>query len=440
MRTELSVHRERAFLVGVGLRGFDGGEDAGLVELGLLAESAGAEVVGKAYQKRNRPDARYYLGSGKLKELALEAEAVEADVVIFDNDLTPAQVRNIEGVAEVKVIDRSELILDIFATHARTKQAILQVELAQLEYTFPRLTSMWTHLEKIEGGSIKTGIGTRGPGEQQLEVDRRLVRRRVRDLSRAVKRIEDRKAREVASRSDAFTVSLVGYTNAGKSTLLNALTGADVHVADRLFATLDTRTREWPLDARGKILLSDTVGFIRNLPHHLVTSFRATLEEAKRADLLLHVVDSSHPDVFGQIDAVSEVLDEIECSGKPAILVLNKIDREDDATRRLLLRKRHPEAVEISALRKEGLEILARRVQEFVEQGSEDVVVSVSVGDGRVRSWLQRVSVVNFERFDEEAAVMGVSMTASDLARFRKQFPQATVTRVKNTESTADTL
>ena len=245
-------------------------------------------------------------------------------MIIFDNDLSPAQTRNLEEATGVKVLDRSELILDIFASRAQTYQARLAVELAQLEYSLPRLKQMWTHLSRL-----KMGIGMRGPGEKQLEVDRRLVEKRIADLRSELNAIERRKEREVAARSDRMTVSLVGYTNAGKSTLLNALTGSDVLTENRLFATLDTRTRRWQLPGWGPVLLSDTVGFIRDLPHHLIASFKATLEEARQADLLLHVADASNPAVFDQIAVVYEVLEELGIQAKDTLLVLNKIDAAD---------------------------------------------------------------------------------------------------------------
>ena len=256
-------------------------------------------VVGSMLQKRQQIDIATYIGSGKVEELKALVEAQEADVVVFDNDLGPAQTRNLEKQLEVKVVDRTEVILDIFATHARTHEAHLQVELAQLEYAMPRLKRMWTHLSRYKGG-----IGVRGPGEKQLEEDRRLVAHRIQELKAKLAKIQARKEREVASRGDVPTVSLVGYTNAGKSTLMNALTEAGVLVEDKLFATLDTRTRRWRFRGGGHALLSDTVGFIRDLPHALVASFKATLEEARQADLLLHVVDASSPEAESQIQAV----------------------------------------------------------------------------------------------------------------------------------------
>ena len=246
-----------------------------LQELEGLATTAGANIVGHLLQRRQRPNTRTFLGKGKVEELIELVTYCDADVVIFDNDLTPAQTRNLEHALKVKVLDRTELILDIFASNAQTYESRLSVELAQLEYSLPRLKHMWTHLSRM-----KMGIGMRGPGEKQLEFDRRLVEKRIHELRSELKKIENRKERQVAARDDHMTVSLVGYTNAGKSTLLNTLTGADVLAEDKLFATLDTRTRRWQLPHWGPILLSDTVGFIRNLPHRLITSFKATLENS----------------------------------------------------------------------------------------------------------------------------------------------------------------
>ena len=257
-------------------------------------------------QRRDQPDTATYLGKGKVQELKVLVESHDADLIIFDNDLSPGQTRNLEKACGVKVIDRTELILDIFATHAQTYEARLAVELAQLEYSLPRLKQMWTHLSRI-----KMGVGMRGPGEKQLEVDRRLVEKRIYELKTELTSIQKRKERLVASRQDRMTVCLVGYTNAGKSTLMNSLTEAEVLAEDKLFATLDTRTRRWHLPGWGPVLLSDTVGFIRDLPHRLIASFKATLEEARGADLLLHVADGSKSAVLEQIDAVFDVLAEL---------------------------------------------------------------------------------------------------------------------------------
>src|SRR5207302_1645750 len=324
-REELTVHRERAFLVSVALPNRPWISTDPLEELQGLATTAGAAIVGSLVQRRQNIIPATYIGKGKLDELKEQVQGSDADVVIFDNDLSPAQVRNLEKGTDVKVLDRSELILDIFATRARTAEARLQVELAQLEYSLPRLRRMWTHLSRFSGG-----IGLRGPGETQLEEDRRLVTERIRDLKARLVEVQARKQREVRSRQEEHTVSLVGYTNAGKSTLMNALTGAGVYVEDKLFSTLETRTRQWHLKDWGRVLLSDTVGFIRELPHHLIASFKATLEETRQARLLLHVVDASSPTAEDQIKAVQQVLKELACADKPTLLVLNKMDRLPD--------------------------------------------------------------------------------------------------------------
>ncbi|MEZ6071226.1 MAG: GTPase HflX [Pirellulales bacterium] len=380
-RTE-SVVSENAFLVGITLPDAPVLEDP-LAELAGLAETAGARVVGRLQQRRERPDTATYLGKGKVEELAGLVAAIDADVVIFDNDLSPAQTRNLEKSLEVKVLDRTELILDIFASRAQTHEARLAVELAQLQYSLPRLKRMWTHLSRL-----KMGIGMRGPGEKQLEVDRRLVERRIHDLQREIDTIHQRKERQVAARSDRMTVSLVGYTNAGKSTLLNALTGADVKAEDKLFATLDTRTRRWQLPGWGPVLLSDTVGFIRQLPHELIASFRATLEEARQANLLLHVADATSPDVFEQVTAVYRVLEEMGIEEKDTLLVLNKADALPDPARLDALRLRYPHAVSVSALSGAGLDDLACAVSDALSRSFIEVDIETSVANGKLMAYL----------------------------------------------------
>ena len=280
-------------------------------ELKALAEAAGAEYVDGLIQKRMSPHPRTHIGKGKVQELIERSQASSANLIIFDDELSPAQIRSLEQMTKLRVIDRSELILDIFASRAQTHEAKLQVEIAQLEYTSPRIRGMWTHLERIagagggSGAGVVGGIGTRGPGERQIEVDRRIVRDRLTQLRREIKRIDERKNREVRSRSDQFTVSLVGYTNAGKSTLMNAFTDVGQDAEDKLFATLDTKTARWSLGGGRHALLSDTVGFVRNLPHRLVASFKATLEEAIHADLLFHVVDASAREALRQAEVVN---------------------------------------------------------------------------------------------------------------------------------------
>ena len=319
-------------------------EEDPLEELHGLATTAGTQVVGEMIQRRGTADKSSFLGKGKVEELRCLVERRDADVVIFDNDLSPAQIRNLEKAIGVKVLDRTELILDIFAAGARTYESRLAIELAQLEYSLPRLKRMWTHLSRQA-----MGVGMRGPGEKQLEVDRRLAQKRIHDLKEDLAKVERRREREVSARNEVPTVSLVGYTNAGKSTLMNALTDAGVVAENKLFATLDTRTRRCLLPGWGTILLSDTVGFIRDLPHTLVASFKSTLEETRQADLLLHVADASNPAVFDQINAVYKVLEELEIEEKDTVLVLNKVDgiRSPAMLNRVL--DRYPKAIPVSA-------------------------------------------------------------------------------------------
>jgi GTP-binding protein HflX len=377
-----SVASEQAVLVRVVVTDDSTSQDP-LDELEGLATTAGTAVVGGLVQRRPAPDSATYLGKGKLEELRLLVETRDADVVIFDNDLNPAQTRNLEKALEVKVIDRTELILDIFASNAQTHESRLAVELAQLEYSLPRLKRMWTHLSRQ-----KMGVGMRGPGEKQLEVDRRLVEKRIHDLRSELKAIEGRRERQVAARSDQMSVSLVGYTNAGKSTLMNALTEADVLVQDKLFATLDTRTRRWQLPNWGPVLLSDTVGFIRDLPHRLIASFKATLEEARQTDLLLHVADASTPAVYDQIGAVYAVLEEIGIEAKDTLLLLNKTDCLPEESSLNALLNRYPNAIPISAKERIGFERLGYRVSDALSRSFRDVDVETGVENGRLMAYL----------------------------------------------------
>ncbi|HUW34802.1 MAG TPA: GTPase HflX [Planctomycetota bacterium] len=415
LRSELSVRLEHVVLSGAVLPDMQHDHDEPLSELEQLAETAGARVVGKLDQKTRTIEPAYCIGRGKAEMLAAMVDELDADSVIFDNDLTPAQIRNLERLIGRKVLDRSELILDIFASHARTHQARLQVELAQLEYTMPRLQRMWSHLGNIEGG-----IGTRGPGERQLETDRRLARRRAVQLRKEISQIIDRKAREVRSRSDEFTVSLVGYTNAGKSTLMNALTGAGVLVEDKLFATLDTCTRVWPIGAHRKALLSDTVGFIRHLPHHLVASFHATLEEATQADLLLHVVDASHPECESQIKAVEAVLSEIGCSGKPCVVVFNKIDAVIEHSCVTRLRMDYPASIEVSARSGQGLDELTAMVAQSAADRDVLVHVETHCGNGRLFAYLAEHGRVTAREYAGDAVRLSAAIPPRHLGQLRK--------------------
>jgi len=406
-----SVASEKAILVSVAPphQQFPGDP---LEELTGLVTTAGAAIVGRLYQNRDKPDPATYLGKGKVEELARLVELTEADLLVFDNDLSPAQTRNLEQATKIKALDRTELILDIFATHARTHEARLAVELAQLEYSLPRLKRMWTHLSRI-----KMGVGMRGPGEKQLEEDRRLVERRIHDLKQDVQAIERRKARQVASRRDHMTVSLVGYTNAGKSTLMNALTGAGVLTADKLFATLDTRTRRWRLPGWGPVLLSDTVGFIRDLPHRLVTSFRATLEEARQADLLMHVADASNSDVYQQVSAVYRVLEELEIEAKDTLLVLNKVDAVAGPGVIEGILNRFPNALPVSAVSGEGLTDLAQLVSDALADSFADVDIEFDVADGRRMAQLASCGEVLSKRFDGARVTFHVRVPHRHLGR-----------------------
>jgi len=327
-----------------------------LAELARLAETAGATVLDTVIQRRGPVRPATFIGPGKLEELKRTASEHDADMVIFDDDLSPAQVRTLEKLVGLKVVDRSELILAIFARRARTRESRLQVELAQLQYMLPRLTGMWKHLERQAGG-----IGTRGPGETQLEVDRRRVRERIAVLREQLRRVERERETQRARRRRLFRAAIVGYTNAGKSTLFNALTRSDVLVEDRLFATLDATTRQMVSPERVTALVTDTVGFIRKLPHHLVASFHNTLVEAIEADLLLHVVDGADPAFRRQMTAVDDVLAGIMEQPRPTVLVFNKADLLDDAMH-AALRLEFPDAFLVSAQSGEGLDPLRRAI------------------------------------------------------------------------------
>ncbi|MBI4565611.1 MAG: GTPase HflX [Planctomycetes bacterium] len=408
-----------------------------LDELSSLAETAGADVVCRVVQKRETPDSKFYIGSGKVAEISSRIVPQGIDVVIFDNELSPAQVRNLEKELKCKVIDRTELILDIFATHARTKQAKLQVELAQLEYNLPRLRRLWTHLGQQAGGTAGGGaIGVRGPGEKQIEVDRRTARRRVYELKKTLEHLEGRKRREVRERTlDAYTVSLVGYTNAGKSTLMNALTSADVLTDDRLFSTLDTRTRLWKLSDGSRVILSDTVGFIRDLPHELVSSFHTTLEEVVQADLLLHVVDASHLECEAQIGAVRDVLAQIGAAEKETLLLLNKVDRLPDAMELAILARRHPGAIEISARTGAGLDSLEARVGRILASRLAEAEVRIPHTEGKLLSELATHALVLEREYQDDTVRMKLRVPPRMLWQLERYRVNGEESRVPSPES-----
>ncbi len=404
-----------------------------LGELAALAKSAGTVVVDSIVQKRPRLSPSYALGKGKLAELVELVEAHEADVIIFDNELTPRQIRGIEKAVNRKVIDRAELILDIFASRAKTRESQLQVELAQLQYTAPRLRGLWTHLERIAGAAGATaagaggGVGTRGPGERQIEIDRRIVQKRIGYLKNQIEGIDRRKIREAVSRREQFTVSLVGYTNSGKTTLLNKLTRARCFVADLLFATLDTKTVRWDIGEGRSVLLSDTVGFIRDLPHHLVASFRATLEEAIHADLLLHVVDASAPNAFRQIEAVDGVLEELGCDQAQKLLLLNKIDQGDPRPLMDLLAYRSEKILLISAKTGEGLEELGRIVSSCYLGDTAEVTLLIPHSGGKLVAELDRLADVRGRRYESRGAELDIRMNRTQLKQLLGRHPALTI-------------
>jgi GTPase len=388
-----------------------------LEELTRLVDTAGAEVVGRISQHIVSPNPATLIGEGKVEEVAERVASADASLVIFDEELSPVQGVNLEGELKVRVMDRAEVILDIFSTRARSHEAKLQVELAQLQYLLPRLTRMWTHLSRIRGG-----IGLRGPGETQLETDRRIIRRKIQGLKGKLKDVEKHRENIRSGRDPMLSVALVGYTNAGKSSILRGLSGQhEIVVEDRLFATLDTLTREVELGENQRARVTDTVGFIRKLPHHLVASFRATLEEARAADVLLHVVDASHHDWDGQLRVVEKVLSELGLADRPVLLVFNKIDAVTDApgfTRRV--RELHPTAVITSTMRTDGLAPLKERLRELDRAGRVAVKVRVPLAEGaRLAELYREGEVLSRDEVGGYYEVM-VRLDPSKLERLRR--------------------
>ena len=426
-RTELDVQAERAVLVSVILPGSSIDMRNPLGELDRLAKTAGANVVDYMIQRRNKIDPVYYLGSGKAEELCERAEASDAALIIFDNDLSPAQIRELEKITKCKIIDRSELILDIFASRAKTHQARLQVELAQLEYAAPRLRGMWTHLERIAGAGggtgagIVGGIGTRGPGERQIEIDRRIVSKRISLLKERLEEIDARKKRQVKSRDDEYKISLVGYTNAGKSTLMNALTGAGVKSEDRLFSTLDTTTRKWNLSGGMVALLSDTVGFVRDLPHHLVASFRATLEEAIYSDLMFIVVDASSRTAELELNSVKKVLETLSCENQERLILLNKCDIAEDPSECQIIESQNGSSLRISAKTGMGLDKLHDYVLNIVRKKAIDITIKVNVSDGKVLSYLDRHAYVLNRRYFDDTVELDIRVSQAKFDQLKNR-------------------
>jgi GTP-binding protein HflX len=395
---------ERAVLVGLeqdGVSKWDLRDS--LDELRELASSAGAYVVETVTQKLDKPTAPYYIGKGKAEMIKGSFQTQQVTSVIFDNELSPAQGRNLEHLFKRKVLDRTQLILDIFAQRARSREGRLQIELAQLQYLLPRLTRMWTHLSRQTGG-----IGTRGPGETQLEVDRRRVQERIAKLERELEGVRKVRGvqREGRRRHQWPVAAVVGYTNAGKSTLLNLLTGADVLAVDRLFATLDPTTRSFTLPNKQRMLLTDTVGFLRNLPHMLIESFKATLEEVSEADLLIHVVDLSHPRVDDHIEAVNNVTKELGAFGKQTLVVFNKIDAVQNADMVEAYRKRFSRSVAISARTGEGVQALVEALQQEVTSWHMNLRFHLPAAEAGLLAEIHRVGHVLELRYEGETAIV----------------------------------
>jgi GTP-binding protein HflX len=411
---------ERAILVAAPRKGSPDGRHIAehLDELTRLVDTAGAEVVGKIFQQVVSPNPATLIGEGKVEEVRAAIDANGATLVIFDEELTPVQGANLERELKVRVMDRAEVILDIFSTRARSHEAKLQVELAQLEYLLPRLTRMWTHLSRIRGG-----IGLRGPGETQLETDRRIIRRKIQSLKEKLRDVEKHRENLRAGRDPMLSVALVGYTNAGKSSILRMLSGEhEIFVEDRLFATLDTLTREVDLGEGTRARVTDTVGFIRKLPHHLVASFRATLEEAREGDVLLHVVDASHHDWEGQMRVVEKVLAELGLADRPTIPVFNKVDAvADPAAFGARVRELHPGAVMATTMRMDGLEALKTRLRGIERKDRVVVRVRLPASDGAGAAALYRMGEVMSRADDGATAELTVRLEAWQVDRLRDQ-------------------
>jgi GTP-binding protein HflX len=410
------LDRERCVLVGVSTRMVSKQETEELLdELALLADTAGADVITRVIQDRDRIDSALFIGKGKVEELAAFVESNSILLVVFDDDLSPVQVRNLERELNCKVLDRSALILDIFAARAKSMEAKTQVELAQLQYFLPRLTRQWTHLSKQYGG-----IGTKGPGETQIETDRRMIRSRISHLKEKLERIGRQRTTQRRGREKHTRAAMVGYTNVGKSTLLNTLSGSDVFVENRLFATLDPTTRLVPLTQGVEILMTDTVGFIRKLPHHLVASFKSTLEEITEADLILHVADISSRVFEHQIRIVQDTLHDLGCSLKPTLMVFNKIDRLVDRGILHEVAKEFPQSVFISAIR--GINLLGLKSEIFglLEKEFVEETFTVSQEHQKVISYIYSVGEIQEKTYKDNSVILRVRILKKDRERLER--------------------
>lgn len=422
----------RGFLVGLDVKGKPGVLDVedSLEELALLADTAGVHVVGQTYQRVSQPDPATFIRSGKVEEVAHWVKELGVDTVIFDDELSPRHQRELEKIfgEDVKVLDRTALILDIFAQHAHTREGALQVALAQYEYRLPRLTRQWTHLARQAGGGAirggSGGVGLRGPGETQLETDRREIRRRIAALKEELEGVRAHRERHRAQRRRAGipVIALVGYTNAGKSTLLNRLSQSDVYVADQLFATLDPTTRRVSLSNGRDVLFTDTVGFIQKLPTSLVAAFRATLEEINEADLLLHVADASHPNVIQHIEVVEATLrDDLNIHDIPILMVFNKVDltREEEPEQLDMLRERFPGALFISALHGSGIDSLLEAVENALAELQTRVVVRLPYSEGALISRFYELAIVEKEVHTDEYTELTGTLDREHVGEYR---------------------
>ena len=408
------IDKEKVLLVGIyGLSSEKYQAEEHLEELALLTDTAGGIPVAKVLQQRNRPDVSSYVGKGKLTELKGQMSTLGAKTIIFDDDLSPTQIRNVEKVTDAKVLDRSALILDIFASRAQTAAAKTQVELAQLQYLLPRLTRYWTHLSRQSGG-----IGTKGPGETQIETDRRIIGQRIGVLKSKLEKLDKQRTTQRKSRDQMTRVSLVGYTNAGKSTLMNALTDSGVFAENRLFATLDSTVRRHQLRTH-EILLSDTVGFIRKLPHHLVQSFKSTLDEVREADLLIHLVDGSSTMVHEYIEVVQQTLKELKSNNKQTLLVFSKVDRMDDEQHEML-RGEYPNALYISAIRGIGLSELEEAIEQEIESNYIQVDLDIPIQAYKAVAFIHEHAHVENEKYTGEFVHITCRIDEKDFKQLSK--------------------
>lgn len=389
--------------------------DEYLDELEMLADTAGAETLFKVVQDRQKIDTAFYIGKGKVEEIAELVEMNDVNLIIFDDDLSPNQVRNLEKMIDKKIVDRSGLILDIFAAHARTKEAKTQVELAQLQYMLPRLTRMWTHLSKQYGG-----IGTKGPGETQIETDRRLIRTRISKLKEKLGKIESRQEVKSAKRETFLTTSLVGYTNAGKSTLLNLLTDAGVLAENKLFATLDSTTRSFEVAKKKKIIISDTVGFIRKLPHNLIASFKSTLNVVNEADVILHVIDVTNPFFEDHMKVVDDTLKELGCSKKMQIKVFNKVDALEDKSRIDYIKAKYNDCILISAERGINISALNERLLEIYEENYGEQHLKLSITDSKTIAKIHSLADVTSVNYEDEFVEISYRVNQVNSSKIKK--------------------